>query len=82
MLILCKDKKVIYPPDWVPVIYTTEIRADWELNFVDITLKQTLLAAVVASASITDTQAEINFTSWGGAYEISQQKAYADTWKN
>ncbi len=46
-----------------------------------ITLKQFLLLPVVAIASITGTQAEVNFTSWGGVYEISQQKAYADTWE-
>ncbi|MFV2031482.1 MAG: extracellular solute-binding protein [Gammaproteobacteria bacterium] len=49
----------------------------------NITLKQTLLATVVA-ASVTVAQAggPVNFTSWGGAYSASQQKAYADTWKD
>ena len=44
-------------------------------------LKQTLLASVVAAASVASVQAEVNLTSWGGAYTASQQKAYADTWK-
>jgi hypothetical protein len=43
--------------------------------------KQTLLASVVAAASVGAAQAEVNLTSWGGAYTASQQKAYADTWK-
>jgi putative spermidine/putrescine transport system substrate-binding protein len=43
--------------------------------------KQTLLASVVAAASVGVAQAEVNLTSWGGAYTASQQKAYADTWK-
>ncbi len=47
----------------------------------NIALKQTLLASVVATASITAAQAEVNLTSWGGGYTASQQKAYADTWK-
>ena len=46
-----------------------------------ITMKQTLLASVVAAATATAAQAEVNVTSWGGAYTASQQKAYADTWK-
>ena len=41
--------------------------------------KQTLLASVIAVTSAA--QAEVNVTSWGGAYSASQQKAYADTWK-
>jgi len=44
------------------------------------TVKLLLLVAVVASAAITDTQAEVTFTSWGGVYEDSQQKAYVDTY--
>ena len=32
-------------------------------------------------ASVTDSIAEVNFASWGGDYEVSQQKAYADTWR-
>ncbi len=44
------------------------------------TLKLTLLASVVAVT--TAAQAEVNIVSWGGAYTASQQKAYADTYKN
>jgi len=47
----------------------------------NVIFKQTLLASVVAAASISAAQAEVNLTSWGGAYTASQQKAYADTWK-
>ena len=50
-------------------------------NLVLTILQRLLLVAVVACASITYVQAEINFTSWGGDYEISQQKAYVDTWQ-
>jgi len=39
-----------------------------------------LLAAAVSVASIANLRAEVNFTSWGGNYENSQQKAYVDTW--
>ena len=45
----------------------------------EINLRQSLLVSVVAVASVTDSLAEVNFTSWGGDYEVSQQKAYADT---
>jgi putative spermidine/putrescine transport system substrate-binding protein len=45
-----------------------------------VTLKHTLLASVVAATSVA-VQAEVNLTSWGGAYSASQQKAYVDTWK-
>ena len=44
-------------------------------------IKQTVHALLVTAASVTAAQAEVNFTSWGGAYTASQQKAYADTWK-
>ena len=47
----------------------------------NLTFKQTLLASVVAAASVGAAQAEVNLTSWGGAYTASQQKAYVDTWK-
>jgi putative spermidine/putrescine transport system substrate-binding protein len=47
-----------------------------------LTFKQSLLASVVAAASVASVQAEVNLTSWGGAYTASQQKAYADTWKD
>ena len=46
-----------------------------------VTLKHTLLASVVAATSVA-VQADVNLTSWGGAYTASQQKAYADTWKD
>ncbi len=45
------------------------------------TVKLLLLVSVVAGAAITDTQAEVSFTSWGGVYEDSQQKAYVDTYR-
>ena len=45
-----------------------------------ITLKQTLLASVVAVT--TAAQAEVNVVSWGGAYTASQQKAYQETYKD
>jgi putative spermidine/putrescine transport system substrate-binding protein len=35
---------------------------------------------MVLAASITNLHAEVNFASWGGDYEISQQKSYVDTW--
>ena len=43
-------------------------------------LSQTLIASAVAAVSFAAT-ADVNVTSWGGAYTASQQKAYADTWK-
>jgi putative spermidine/putrescine transport system substrate-binding protein len=42
-------------------------------------VKQTLIASAVAAVSVA-ASAEVNVTSWGGAYTASQQKAYADTW--
>ncbi len=47
-----------------------------------ISSKRLLLALIATAASIADSQAEVNFASWGGNYEVSQQKAYVDTWKN
>ncbi|MCP4983731.1 MAG: extracellular solute-binding protein [Gammaproteobacteria bacterium] len=44
------------------------------------TIPKILLAVIFIAASITNSQAEVNFASWGGNYEISQQKAYVDTW--
>ena len=44
-------------------------------------LSKTLLFAVVAMGMVGVAWAEINVTSWGGAYTASQQKAYGDTWK-
>jgi len=43
--------------------------------------KRLLLASVITAVSITDSIAEVNFTSWGGAYEAAQQKALVDSWK-
>ncbi len=43
-------------------------------------LKHVLPALIVAATAVT-AQADVNFASWGGAYTASQQKAYADTWK-
>jgi putative spermidine/putrescine transport system substrate-binding protein len=45
-----------------------------------INAKQLLLASIAIAVSITDSLAEVNFASWGGEYEASQQKAYVDTW--
>lgn len=42
-------------------------------------VKQTLIASAVAAVSVA-ASADVNVTSWGGAYTASQQKAYADTW--
>jgi putative spermidine/putrescine transport system substrate-binding protein len=50
------------------------------MNIVDLIPKHFLLATLIILVSIATTQAEVNFTSWGGAYQISQQKAYSDTW--
>lgn len=38
-----------------------------------------LLVAALVSASA---RAEVNFASWGGDYQKSQQKAYVDTWND
>ena len=50
------------------------------MNIVDLILKKILLATLIILVSIATTQAEVNFTSWGGVYQTSQQKAYASTW--
>ncbi len=50
------------------------------INIVEKALLQILLVPAIAAVSISDTWAEVNFTSWGGDYEISQQKAFAETW--
>ena len=42
-------------------------------------IKQTIIASAVAAVSVA-ASADVNVTSWGGAYTASQQKAYADTW--
>ncbi len=44
-------------------------------------LMTTLLSTVVAVGMIGAAQAEINVVTWGGAYAVSQQKAYGDSWK-
>ena len=43
------------------------------------TIKATLLA-LVSMAFVTTAYADFTFVSWGGAYTMSQQKAYIDTW--
>ena len=40
-----------------------------------------LLCAAVVVGTLGTAQAEINMVTWGGAYAVSQQKAYGDTWK-
>jgi putative spermidine/putrescine transport system substrate-binding protein len=40
-----------------------------------------LMAILCAIAARSPLHAEVNFASWGGAYEVSQQKAYVDTWQ-
>lgn len=40
-----------------------------------------LLCAAVVVGTVGTAQAEINMVTWGGAYAVSQQKAYGDTWK-
>ena len=40
---------------------------------------QFVLAAALGAAIVLPAQAEITVASWGGAYTMSQQKAYADT---
>jgi putative spermidine/putrescine transport system substrate-binding protein len=47
---------------------------------VDKISNQILLATAIVAVSVTTAQAEVNMTSWGGAYTASQQKAYVDTW--
>ncbi len=44
-----------------------------------LTLKHALLVSVVVAIPVA-ARADVNFTSWGGSYTASQQKAYADTW--
>ena len=40
----------------------------------------TLASALISAALVTPAQADVTIASWGGAYTMSQQKAYADTW--
>jgi putative spermidine/putrescine transport system substrate-binding protein len=42
---------------------------------------QALLLLLTLASVLMPLQAEVNFASWGGAYETSQQKAYVDSWK-
>ena len=39
----------------------------------------TLASAVIGAALVVPAQAEVTIASWGGAYTMSQQKAYGDT---
>ncbi len=41
---------------------------------------QLVLAMVIGSLMVLPAQADVTVVSWGGAYTMSQQKAYADTW--
>jgi hypothetical protein len=50
------------------------------INIVRQIAKQFLLSTSIILVSIANTQADVNFTSWGGVYQASQQKAYANTW--
>ena len=38
------------------------------------------LLALVSMAFVATAYADFTFVSWGGAYTMSQQKAYIDTW--
>jgi hypothetical protein len=40
----------------------------------------TLASAVISAALVAPAQADVTIASWGGAYTMSQQKAYADTY--
>ncbi len=40
---------------------------------------QFALAAALGAVMVLPAQADITVASWGGAYTMSQQKAYADT---
>ena len=43
-------------------------------------LKRTLWVVALLAGMIGPAQAEVNFVTWGGAYAVSQQKAYGETW--
>ena len=43
-------------------------------------MKTTLASAVIGAALAIPAQADVTVASWGGAYTMSQQKAYADTY--
>ena len=44
-------------------------------------LNKTLWVVALIVGMIGPAQAEVNFVTWGGAYAVSQQKAYGETWK-
>jgi putative spermidine/putrescine transport system substrate-binding protein len=43
-------------------------------------MKTTLASAVIGAALAVPAQADVTVVSWGGAYTMSQQKAYSDTY--
>ncbi len=43
-------------------------------------IKTTLASAVIGTVLAVPAQADVTVVSWGGAYTMSQQKAYADTY--
>jgi putative spermidine/putrescine transport system substrate-binding protein len=43
-------------------------------------IKTTVASAVIGAALAVPAQADVTVVSWGGAYTMSQQKAYADTY--
>ena len=43
-------------------------------------MKTTLASAVIGAALAVPAQADVTVASWGGAYTMSQQKAYSDTY--
>jgi len=43
-------------------------------------MKTTLVSAVIGAALAVPAQADVTVASWGGAYTMSQQKAYSDTY--
>ena len=60
---------------------TTTIGDEWATSALKTISPQTLLLSLSAFAAAAPLAAEVNFASWGGAYEASQQKAFVDTWK-
>ncbi len=45
------------------------------------TPRNRLLLTLAVIGACSPLRAEVNFASWGGVYEMSQQKAFVDTWK-
>ncbi|MEK9742950.1 MAG: hypothetical protein VW493_03600, partial [Gammaproteobacteria bacterium] len=43
-------------------------------------IKTTVASAVIGAALAVPAQADVTVVSWGGAYTMSQQKAYSDTY--